>query len=353
MMLHRPAPSKSLNGGLLAWYTRTMRPSWPELPRVELLVAPTPLVEAPRLSAALGGPRIWLKRDDTTPFALGGNKLRKLEFLLADALKQQAEVVVTAGAAQSNHCVQTAAGCNRLGLDCVVVLRGEPDAEIQGNLLLDHLLGATVRLGRMTMDERNESARSVVEELSSEGRRAYYVPVGGSNGLGVIGYAQALFEIVEQAEAAGFEPDAVVCASGSGGTQAGLVLGAAALGGRSKVHGISVRADSATLAKRVALLAAEGAAVVGEPAPAAEDVIVHDEYVGAGYGALTDASREAILLLPATEGVFVDPVYTGKALSGLIGEVRRGRWGKGEDVVFVHTGGAAALFAYGSNLLNE
>jgi D-cysteine desulfhydrase family pyridoxal phosphate-dependent enzyme len=328
-----------------------MRPSWPELPREPFLAGQTPLVRAPRLTAALGGPEIWFKRDDLTPVALGGNKVRKLEYLIADALTKPVDVVVTVGAAQSNHCVQTAAACNRVGLDCVVVLRGEPGTAIAGNILADRLLGAEVRFVPMDMDERNEVAAGVVEELRAAGRSPYLVPVGGSNGLGVIGYAQALFELVEQAEALGLAPTAVLAASGSGGTQAGLVLAAAALGAPFAIHGISVRADAATLAARVASLANAGAALVGGPRIAEDTVRVHDGYVGPGYGELTDASLEAIHLVAETEGILLDPVYTGKAMSGLIGEVRAGRWGPGDRLVFIHTGGSPALFAYGERVL--
>ena len=190
-----------------------------------------------------------------------------------------------------------------------------------------------------------------MKSLEAEGRKPYFVPVGGSNGLGVIGYAEALFEIAEQATLAGFTPSAVVSASGSGGTQAGLVLGAGALGRPFEVHGVSVRRDEATLAARVAELASEGAALVREPPFEPDEMIVHDGYVGAGYGELTDGVLEAIRLVAATEGLLVDPVYTGKAMSGLIGEVRAGRWRADEHIVFVHTGGTTALHAYGASLL--
>ena len=328
-----------------------MRPSWPDLPRVPFLAGPTPLVPARRLSEALGGPDIWLKRDDLTPVGLGGNKVRKLEYLIADALAKPVDVVVTVGAAQSNHCVQTAATCNRVGLDCVVILRGDAATPTAGNILMDRLLGAEVRFVPMDMDERNLVAAAVVEELAAAGRRPYLVPVGGSNGIGVIGYAQALFELAEQAEAQGIRPTAVVSASGSGGTQAGLVLATEALGRPFRVHGISVRAPAPVLAARVAGLSNDGAALVNGPRVAPEDVTVHDGYVGAGYAELTDAALEAIHLAAATEGVILDPVYTGKAMSGLIGEIRAGRWGKGDTVVFIHTGGSPAVFAYGERVL--
>jgi D-cysteine desulfhydrase family pyridoxal phosphate-dependent enzyme len=328
-----------------------MRPSWPELPRVQFLAGPTPLVPARRLSAALGGPDIWLKRDDLTPVGLGGNKVRKLEYLIADALSKPVDVVVTVGAAQSNHCVQTAAACNRVGLDCVVVLRGDAATPIAGNILMDRLLGADVRFVPMDMDERNQVASGIVAELAVAGRRPYLVPVGGSNGLGVIGYAQALFELAEQAAAQGIQPAAVVSASGSGGTQAGLVLATEALGRPFEVHGISVRASAAVLAARVAGLANDGAALVNGPRVRPEDVIVHDGYVGAGYAELTDGALEAIHLAAETEGVILDPVYTGKAMSGLVGEIRAGRWARGDTVVFVHTGGSPAVFAYGERIL--
>lgn len=327
-----------------------MRP-WPVFPRVELVGGPTPLEPAPRLSAAVGGPRIWIKRDDLTGLALGGNKLRKLEYLIADALAAGAEVVVTAGAAQSNHCVQTAAACNRHGLACVAVLAGLPDTPITGNLLLNHLLGAEIRLCPMDLADRNAAADEVAGELAAAGRRVYVVPVGGSNGLGVIGYARAAFEIADQANAAGFTPAAVVCASGSGGTQAGLVLGEAALDQSFEVHGISVRSAAEPQRQAVARLASEGAALVGMASVRPDAILVHDNYVGAGYGALTEGSREAIHLAARTEGILTDPVYTGKALAGLIGEARSGRWRADQDVVFVHTGGAPALFAYNEALL--
>jgi len=328
-----------------------MRPSWPALPRVRFLAGPTPLVPAPRLTEALGGPQIWLKRDDLTTVALGGNKVRKLEYLIADALRQGADIVITAGAAQSNHCAQTAACCNRFDLDCVVVLRGDSATPATGNILIDRLLGAEVRFVPMDMDERNTVAAGIYDELRAAGRRPYLVPVGGSNAIGVIGYAEALFELQEQAEGLGLAPAAVVSASGSGGTQAGLVLATAALGGPFEVHGISVRAASAVLRARVADLANAGAALVGGPVVTADDVIVHDGYVGPGYGELTDAVLEAIRLVGATEGLLLDPVYTGKAMSGLIGELRAGRWGRDDTVVFIHTGGTPALFAYGERVL--
>jgi D-cysteine desulfhydrase family pyridoxal phosphate-dependent enzyme len=299
----------------------------------------------------VGGPRIWIKRDDLTPLALGGNKLRKLEYLIADALAQGAEVVVTAGAAQSNHCVQTAAACNLHGLRCVAVLAGTPDAPITGNLLLNHLLGAEIRLRPMDLADRNKAAEEVAQDLRADGARVYVVPVGGSNALGVIGYARAAFEIADQATAAGFTPTAVVCATGSGGTQAGLVLGARALGDPFEVRGISVRTAAGPQSDAVARLASAGAELVGETPFEPGAIHVHDAYIGAGYGALTPESREAMQLCARTEGQLTDPVYTGKALSGLIGEARRGRWSPEDDVVFVHTGGAPALFAYNEALM--
>jgi D-cysteine desulfhydrase family pyridoxal phosphate-dependent enzyme len=326
-------------------------PDWPEFPRVDLAGGPTPLEFAPRLTHAIGGPRIWIKRDDLTPLALGGNKLRKLEYLIADALRERAEVVVTAGAAQSNHAVQTAAACNIHGLRCVAVLAGPPDAPITGNLLLNHLLGAEIRLRAMDLAERNQAAEEVARDLRAEGEKVYVVPVGGSNALGVIGYARAAFEIAQQARGAGFTPSAVVCASGSGGTQAGLALGSRGLGDLFEVLGISVRTAAGPQAEAVARLASAGAELVSEAPFTPDQIHVADGYIGAGYGALTPESRAAILLGARTEGVLTDPVYTGKALSGLIGEAKRGRWTRDQDVVFVHTGGAPALFAYNEALL--
>jgi D-cysteine desulfhydrase family pyridoxal phosphate-dependent enzyme len=326
-----------------------------ELKRVSLLAGTTPVHRLERLERALGqqAPHLWAKRDDLTPLALGGNKLRKLEYLLADALAHRADVIVTAGAAQSNHCAQTAAACNRLGLECVLVLRGPQPAARQGNLVLDALFGARVVYRDMDLETRNEAAQEVVAGLEAAGRRPYFIPVGGSNGLGAVGYANAALELAEQARADGIEVSAVLCASGSGGTQAGLVLAQQHFGLPLRVIGVSVRADSQSLCRRVASIASEGARLLaGQPIDAGQ-VEVLDAYVGPGYGVVSHDGREAIELLARTEGIMLDPVYTGKAMAGLIDQVRQGHFSADDNVVFVHTGGAAAVFAYSRELLDD
>jgi D-cysteine desulfhydrase family pyridoxal phosphate-dependent enzyme len=320
------------------------------LPRLHLAHLPTPLEPLPHLSAALG-PRLWIKRDDQTGLAAGGNKTRKLEFLLAEAQRREADTLLTVGGPQSNHCRQTAAAAARLGLRCVLVLGGHAgQARAGGNLLLDHLLGAEViwageRTREAVMDERAEAERAA-------GRQPYAIPLGGSTALGAAGYALAMAELLEQARAAGVRFDRVVVASSSGGTQAGLVAGARLHGFEGEVLGISIDEERAALQSTVARLAAETAALLGQPhALAPDDISVDANYLGGGYGVMGQPEREAIRLFALTEGILLDPVYTGRAAAGLLDLVRRGTIGRGETVLFWHTGGTPALFAYADELL--
>lgn len=318
------------------------------LPRTALAALPTPLEEAPRLSEALGGARILVKRDDLTGLAFGGNKTRKLEYLIADAVASGADVVLTAGAAQSNHCRQTAAAARRAGLRCILVLSPSDHNELQGNLLLDALLDADVRMieprpGRGT----SEAMLEIAEEERARGHRPYVIPVGGSNGLGALGYARCVLELQVQLLELGRAVDYLYVSSGSGGTQGGLLLGAAMYSAPYAIVGVSPGGAAEGVRKAVARTANEGAGVLGlgltfSPA----DVVVHDEYVGPGYAIPTPASNEAIRLFAQTEALIIDPVYTAKAAAAMIDHVRRGVVPADATVVFLHTGGTPALFAY-------
>jgi L-cysteate sulfo-lyase len=319
--------------------------------RYPLAHLPTPLEPMARLSAALGGPQIWIKRDDQTGLATGGNKTRKLELLIADALDQQADVVLTVGAVQSNHCRQTAAAAARAGLGCVLVLRGEapPHAQWTGNLLLDDLLGA--RLWWAGDHDPLEALAAAAQAEQAAGRRPYVIPYGGSNEVGAAAYALAFEELWGQMQAQGLDFARVVFASSSGGTQAGLIVGAAACGYRGQVLGISVDKTGGHLRETVAALLAPTAAHLGldlDLGPG--DVLVNDDYLGGGYAVLTAAEREAVRLIARTEGILLDPVYTGKAMAGLLGLIRTGEIDASEQVLFWHTGGLPALFAYAPDL---
>jgi len=319
--------------------------------RYPLAYLPTPLEPMERLSAALGGPRLWIKRDDQTGLATGGNKTRKLELLLAEALDQEADVVLSVGAVQSNHCRQTAAAAARAGLGCMLVLRGQapPRERWTGNLLLDDLLGA--RFWWAGEDDPLAALEAAAEAERAAGRRPYVIPYGGSNAVGASAYALAFEELWEQASEMDVRFDRVIFASSSGGTQAGLVVGARVCGYSGQVLGISVDKTGGHLRETVSALLAPTAAHLGvDQAFGPADVQVEDGYLGGGYAVLTDAEREAVRLTARTEGVLLDPVYTGKAMAGLIGLVRRGEIGPGETVLFWHTGGAAALFAYADGL---
>lgn len=318
------------------------------IPRLRLAALPTPLEEAPQLSEALGGPRILIKRDDLTGLALGGNKTRKLEYLMADAVAQGADVVLTVGAAQSNHCRQTAAAARKVGLKAILVLARSEHNELQGNLLLNALLDADVRMiearpGRGT----TEAMVEIAEEERAHGRRPYLIPGGGSNGLGALGYAQCVLEIQQQLLERGTSADRLYVSSGSGGTQGGLQLGARMFSAPYQVVGVSPGGSAEGVRGAVLRAADEGARLLRLPFEIAPgDVVVHDEYVGPGYAIPTAASNEAIRLFAETEGLILDPVYTAKAAAGLIDHIRRGLIPRDSTVIFLHTGGQPALFAY-------
>jgi L-cysteate sulfo-lyase len=320
-------------------------------PRIRLGHFPTSLEPLKRLSEALGGPRLWIKRDDCTGLATGGNKTRKLEFLMADAMNQKADIVLTQGATQSNHARQTAAAAGKLGLDCHILLEDRTgfndDAyRLNGNVLLDRLHGATIsaRPGRVDMAAELEMA---AEALRLKGRKPYLIPGGGSNPLGALGYAVCAQELMSQFADFGLAPAAIVHGTGSAGTQAGLVAGLVACNSRVAVLGISVRAPKDKQEASVFALAQRTADKLGlSGIMRAEHVSANSDYVGAGYGIPTPGMVEAVRMLAELEGILLDPVYSGKAMAGLIDLVRKGHFKADSDVVFLHTGGAAALFGY-------
>lgn len=312
-----------------------------EAPRLRFAHLPTPIEELERLSKELGGPRLFVKRDDATGLALGGNKTRKLEFLVADAINKGADTIVTAGAAQSNHCRQTAAAAAKFGLSCVLVLNGPRPEAASANILLDSLLGARI-VWVERREDRERVQREICAELAAAGRAPYFMPYGGSTPTGSLGYAFAVEEAMKQ----GMDADWYVFGTSSGGTHAGLALGAKIFGFKGKVLGISIDESEAWLKERVSSLASDASELLGprvEVRPT--DILANDAYCRAGYGVLTDAEIEAVGLFARTEGLLLDPVYTGRAAAGLIDLARKGFFGKDETVLFWNTGGQPALFA--------
>jgi D-cysteine desulfhydrase family pyridoxal phosphate-dependent enzyme len=310
------------------------------------------------LRDALGGaercPRILIKRDDLTGIALGGNKARKLEFLLADALHQETTVVVTTGAAQSNHARMTAAAARAAGLGVHLVLTAEPNPPIQGNLLLDRLFGAVIHYvpppadpTLATSEEEAAKVADVLANLRARGERPYEIPVGGSSGVGVLGYTYGTREIVEQLQARQERPQRLYFASGSRGTQAGLTLGAKWCDASYEVYGVAVSGGESFKRERAFRIANEAAALAGIATRVTYDDLVTDQqYIGDGYGLPTSECLDAIRLLAQTEGILLDPVYTAKAMAALIDHARRGQLDPAASVLFLHTGGTPALFAH-------
>ncbi len=310
------------------------------IPRIRFAHLPTPIEPMPRLEKALNGPHLLVKRDDQTGLAFGGNKTRKLEFLVAEAQAAGADTLITAGALQSNHCRQTAAAAAKFGFDCFLILVGKSPAQVSANLLLDQLFGANIV---WTEKERRTTAlRDTYDRLLALGRKPYLVPYGGSNSTGALGYAFAMEEFVAQ----GVQADWILFASSSGGTQAGLVLGAHLFNYPGKLLGISVDEPQQALQAQVAKLASETSGRMGPHNKFAPgQVMVNADYAAPGYGVLTDAERDAIRLFAKYEGLLLDPVYTGRAAAGLIDLIQKGFFKKEETVLFWHTGGQPALFA--------
>ncbi|HET9142436.1 D-cysteine desulfhydrase family protein [Actinophytocola sp.] len=322
--------------------------------RAALGTWPTPLEDCRRLSEALGGPRILVKRDDVNGLGVGGNKLRKLEFLLGAALAGGVDTVITFGGLQTNHGRQTAAACARLGLRCELVLtRAVPRTgeayERSGNVALDLLYGAAVHI--CDDDASTEATyRRIVDEAAAAGRRTVTFPVGGSDGLGVLGYLAAAVELRDQL--AGLAVDRIFCAAGSCGTVAGLALGVALLDWPVVVEAVAVSPPAADKPAQIRRLVDESAALLEVPRPALDHVRVTGRAVGPGYGVPTAETWAAIRLFARTEGITLDPVYTGKAGAALVDAVRGGETGAAETVVFLHTGGLPGLFGYGPELFD-
>ena len=320
-------------------------------PRVFLAHLPTPLERMERLSKALGGPEIWIKRDDCTGMSTGGNKTRKLEFLMAEAMAEGADLVMTQGATQSNHARQTAAFAAKLDMGCHVLLEDrtgyqDPDYTENGNVLLDHLHGATTEVhpGGTNMPAAMEAA---AQAARAEGRRVYVIPGGGSNPTGALGYVNCALELLAQANDRGLVIDHLVTATGSSGTQAGLVAGFKALNAGIPVLGIGTRAPKEKQEQMVYDLACRTAEKLGCPGVVERaDVVADTDYVGAGYGLPRADTLDAIRMFAELEGILLDPVYSGKGAAGLIDWCRKGRFKPGERVVFLHTGGSVGLFAY-------
>jgi L-cysteate sulfo-lyase len=310
-------------------------------PRLNFAHLPTPVETMPRLSEALGGPRLLIKRDDQTGLAFGGNKTRKLEFLLADAREQDAKTLITGGAMQSNHCRQTAAAAARFGFKCILVLTGAESERATGNLLLDRLFGAAIVYVADRAD-RDKVLQETFDRAANDGDKPYLIPYGGSNATGALGYAFAMKELIDQNVSA----DWIVFASSSGGTQAGLLVGQRTFGFNGRILGISVDESEEWLKNEVSKLASATSEKIGEPiefTPA--DVLVDADYSAAGYGVVTEREREAIRLFAQYEGLLLDPVYTGRAAAGLIDLIRKGVFKSTDAVLFLHTGGQPALLA--------
>jgi D-cysteine desulfhydrase family pyridoxal phosphate-dependent enzyme len=309
--------------------------------RLNFAHLPTPIETLPRLSEVLGGPRLSIKRDDQTGLAFGGNKARKLEFLAAEARDQGAKTLVSGGALQSNHCRQTAAAAARLGFECILVLTGDMPVAPSGNLLLDQLFGAQV-VHVPDRKDRDTILQQTFDRAAAEGKKPYLVPYGGSSPTGVLGYAFAVKELMEQ----NVQADWIVLGTSSGGTQAGLVLGQRVFGYEGKVLGISIDESEEWVKMHVSELASSASEKLGKRIEfTAAEILANADYCKAGYGVLTEAEREAIRLFAQHEGLLLDPVYTGRAAAGLIDLIRKGFFKRDEAVLFLHTGGQPALFA--------
>lgn len=321
-------------------------------PRLSLGHFPTPLEALPNLSAYLGGPTIYIKRDDATGLATGGNKTRKLEFLLADAQQQGADIIITQGATQSNHVRQTIAAATKLGLKTKVLLEkrvedyGE-DYQRSGNVLLDHLLGGEIIDHLPAGTDMQQAMETLAESLRKEGLKPYVIPGGGSSPVGALGYVACAEELLFQSSQQRLRIDHIVHATGSTGTQAGLVTGLAATHSQIPLLGISVRAPKAKQEENVYALAQRTWQLLGIPGELPRSAVqVNSDYVGKGYGIPTEGTLEALRLLAQLEGILLDPVYSGKGMAGMIDLIRQGHFRADENIVFIHTGGSAGLFGY-------
>ncbi|OCQ23191.1 D-cysteine desulfhydrase [Pseudoalteromonas luteoviolacea] len=323
-----------------------------DLPKAQLGFFPTPIVSLKNLSRHLGGPEILIKRDDLTGLALGGNKTRKLEFIIGDAIKQGCDSVITAGAQQSNHCRQTAAAAAQLGLECHLLLGGIQPDQINGNLLLDKLFGAHIHWAKE--NRKGEDIPSVRETLVAQGKKPYLIPYGGSNELGACGFVNAGIELSSQITSDKISH--IFFASSSGGTHAGLMISKSLLKASYKLVGVQIDKDEqqgSTFKEQVHNLANQTCQFLGlDISYEHNDVVLEDKYLGDGYGVIGVAEQQAIELLAQTEGILLDPVYTGRAMAALIDKVQSGELDNTKQVLFWHTGGAPSLFSYANKLHN-
>jgi D-cysteine desulfhydrase len=310
------------------------------------------LIELTRLSKTLGGPKIYMKRDDNTGLALGGNKTRKLKYIIGDALAKGADTVITAGAIQSNHCRQTAGAAASLGLECHLVLGGEEPEQPQGNLLLDKVYGCHIHW--TGENRKGEDIPALVAQLKAEGKKPYVIPYGGSNELGAVAFIEAYKELNAQREALKVDFSYIIFASSSGATHAGLMLGNKILQTHSQIVGINIdkgEMDKVPFDEHIVSLANSTAQLIAADYQfTADDLILNSDYVGDGYGVIGELEKEAIALTAQNEGILLDPVYTGRAMGGLIDMIRTGQIKATDNVLFWHTGGAPALFAYADDL---
>lgn len=322
-------------------------------PRLHFAHLNTPLEPLKNLSRILGGPNLWIKRDDCTGLAGGGNKTRKLEFLMGDAIDKGADTIITQGATQSNHARQTAAIAAKMQMECHLLLENrtgsdDPAYNYNGNVLLDQLFGAKLST-RPADTDMNAEMETLAEQLRRDGKKPYIIPGGGSNEIGALGYVNAAIEIVRQANAQSLRIDHIVHATGSAGTQAGLVTGLVGTNAQIPVYGISVRAPKQQQEENVFKLALKTCEHLNIPGLVErEDVVSNSDYVGGGYGVPTDSMVEAVNLFAAKESILLDPVYSGKGAAGLIDLIRKGHFKNSKNIVFLHTGGAAALHGYPS-----
>ena len=316
-------------------------------PKVHFAHLPTPVHKLERLTEELGGPDLWIKRDDLTGHAFGGNKIRKLEYLIADAQANKTDTLVTAGAVQSNHCRQTAGAAARFGMDCVLVLEGRQKAEPAGNVLLDLLFGAEISWAQDR--ELKQALQETFDSVAQSERTPYLVPFGGSNPIGSAGYVEAMGEFLDQ----GIEIDRIITPVTSGGTLAGLLAGAQIHGFEGEITAIRIGRYEGSVHEKLAVHAKETAALFGEQIEVdPNEIDVREAYMVPGYAVLTDLERDAITTFARLEGILLDPVYTGRTAGGMLDLIRSGQIGSSERVLFWHTGGTPALFAYGDELLS-
>ncbi len=319
-----------------------------EFERIKLGHFPTPIEHLKNMSKYLGGPNIFIKRDDCTGLATGGNKTRKLEFLMPDAIKNKAELVVTIGAVQSNHARQTAAACTLMGLKCLIILeqrlKDPPEAYMSsGNVFLNKLFGADIKVCPRN-DNPLEFAQNLIKEIKAKGTNVYFIPGGGSNPIGALGYVECLNEIVKENGKYNFSE--IIHATGSSGTQAGLLAGRKYLNSEIPVIGVCVRYEKEIQINKVYTESVKTCEMLKCKILDKSEVVVDDGYIGPGYGEPTESMKEAVSLLAKKEGILLDPVYSGKAFAGLIGMIRKKQLKKGKNVLFIHTGGAVSLSAY-------